>query len=91
MVGLDGDSNRKEFGEILKPFWDPLGDTFPTSLQTCSTSFFGVTLGSLGCVLDDILVGFMTAALNDFLVTFDVSSDVDVHKKWLGGAENGKY
>ena len=32
--------------------------------------------------------GFMTVALGYCLVTFDVENEVDVHKWWLGGAEN---
>ena len=34
--------------------------------------------------------GSMTVALGDFLVTFDVENDVDVHKCFLGGSENRK-
>ena len=34
--------------------------------------------------------GIMTVALGNFVVTFDVENDVDVHKWWLGGLENQK-
>ena len=55
---------------------------------------FGVILGGFG-VHSGVTwksfghyFGFMTVPLGDFLVTFDVENDVDVHKWWLGGFEN---
>ena len=45
----------------------------------------GRTLALLWCHF-----GSMIVVWGHCLVTFDIESDVDVHKWWLGGAENRK-